>query len=366
MHNKILMNASFYLLLIFAFSVSVYPLVSYFLAAAIFLIWFLDILIFKEAEMVDLPLFYPLIAFNVFMILAWIVAAVYGHPFPLIYVALLSLFYMIVPGIVATIEQRRMVIWTFIAGAMLIAGLHLIYWWGTFTNFTKTLLPLPEPSLFMAALAFAFLLALYAESTSVREKIFMALVALPLAVVVVFSADKSAILFMLIAILIVAILRDLTVFIPLIVAGIFVFSGAFGIDYYFQRELAPDSYKAFLTGPVDEIRENYEAVLGPSFFGRAISYETPTESDKGERSFFLNLLIEAGPPALLIFLWILFERAREAYFRRRRMRTRQPRAYHLISLLTVAAVVVMNVYGAIFEFPAIILSCWLILGMTDI
>jgi hypothetical protein len=366
MHNKILMNASFYLLLIFAFSVSIYPPISYFLAAAIFMIWLLDILIFKETEIFDLPLFYPLMAFVIFMILASVLAAIYGHPFPLIHVALLSLFYMIVPGIVATIEQRRMVIWTFIAGAMLIGGLHLILWWGTFTNFTHRLLPLAEPSLFMVTLAFSFLLALYAESTSAREKVFMALVALPPALVVVFSADKSAILFLLIAILLVGVLRDLTVFIPLAIAALFVFSGAFGIDYYFQRELAPESYEAFITRPIAEIRENNEAVLSPSFFGQAISYRVPFESSRTPRSFLIDLLIKAGPPGLLIFLWVLFERAREAYFRRRRMTTWQPRAYHLIFLLTIVGVIVMNIYGAIFEFPAIILSCWLILGMTDI
>jgi hypothetical protein len=366
MHNKVLANAGFYLLLLFAFSVSVNQTIAYFLAAAISLIWLLDLLIFKETEIFDLPLFYPLIAFTVFMALGWIVASVYGHDFPFIYVALLSLFYMIVPGIVATVEQRRMVIWTFIAGAMLIAGLHLIYWWGNFKNFTQILLPLQEPSLFMVTLAFAFLLALYAESSSVREKIFMILVGLPLAAVVVFSADKSAILFLLIAVLVVAILRDLTVFVPLAVAGLFVFSGAFGIDYYLRQALPPAGYVDFISRPLVEISENQEAVLTPSFFGQSRSSPELSEPVEAGRSFFLNLLIKAGPPAVLIFLWILFERAREAYFRRRRMKTGQPRVYHLISLLTVVAAIVMNIYGAIFEFPAIILSCWLILGMTDI
>ncbi len=363
MHNKILTNAGFYLLLLFAFALSVYPPASFLLATAIFLIWMLDVLIFKETRISEMPLFYPLLAFALFMILEAILAAIYNHPMPYLYIALLSLFYFIVPGFVATVDKRRMVIWTFIAGAMLKASLQLIIWWATYANITLRLRPIEEPYLFMVTMAFAFMLAFYAESNLFKEKVFMAFVALPLALVIVLSADKSAILLFLATIVLVGVLRDSTVFIPCALAVFLLFSGVFGIDYYIQRDISFSEYKAFVALPFTELEEKGVAV--PAFFGQSASYEASSGPHASGNPYLLNLLRWAGPPAVLLFLWILFERAREAYYKRRRAVTQQARAYHMISFLTIAAIIIMNLFGSAFEYPSIVLACWLILGMSE-
>jgi hypothetical protein len=365
MHNKILTNTGFYLLLLFAFLVTVYPVVSYGLAAAIVLIWLLDVLIFKETDIVDLPLFYPLISFASVIVLGWALSLIFKHEFPYIFLAILSLFYFIVPGFVRSAEQRRMILWTFIAGAMLVASLHLIFWWATFTNVTMRLRPLPEPSLFMVALAFAFILAYYAESHSIHEKIFLSLVAFPLALVVVLSADKTAILFLLAIVLIAAIFYDRTIFIPFAVAMFFMLSGAFGIDYFVEQNLIPIQYKEFLSQPFTELSINHKAVLVSSFYGQATTSGNYTEVPHSGHSYFAELIKQAGPPAILLLFWILFERAREAYFKHRRSTKHQPRAYHLIALLTIIALIVMNTYDSVFNYPSIVLASWLILGMSE-
>ncbi len=363
MHNKVLTNAGFYLLLLFAFALSVYPPASFILAMAIFLIWMLDVLIFKETRISEMPLFYPLLAFALFMILASILAAIYNHPMPYLYIALLSLFYFIVPGFVVTVDQRRMVIWTFIAGAMLKASLQLIVWWATYANVTLRLRPLQEPTLFMVALAFSFMLAFYAESTVFREKVFMAFVALPLALVIVLSADKSAILLFLATIILVGVLRDPTVFIPCALAVFLLFSGVFGIDYYIQRDISFNDYKTFVTLPFTELKDN--GITAPAFYGQAVSFENIPASTSRGNPYLINLLRWVGPPAVLLLLWTLFERAREAYYKRRRALTQQARAYHMISFLTIAAIIIMNLFGSAFEYPSIVLSCWFILGMSE-
>jgi hypothetical protein len=366
MHNKILTNTGFYLLLLFTFSVTVYPVASYVLAAAIVLIWLLDLLIFKETDIVDLPLFYPLISFTVVIVLGWVLSVIFKHDFPYIFMAVLSLFYFIIPGFVRSVEQRRMILWTFIAGAMLVASLHLIFWWATFTNITIRLRPLPQPSLFMVALAFAFIVSYYAESDSIREKIFLSLVAFPLALVVVLSADKATIFFLLVIIFIVGVLYDRTIFIPFAVAMFFLLSGAFGIDYFIQQNLLPINYKEFLSQPLIEIENNHQAVLVSSFYGQVPTAEINSVIPHKGHSFFASLIEQAGPPAILLLFWVLFERAREAYFKHRRSTKHQPRAYHLIALLTVLAIIIMNTYGAVFQFPSIVLATWLILGMSEI
>jgi hypothetical protein len=366
MHNKILINAGLYLLLLFAFSVTVYPVVSYVIAALVFLIWFLDMVIFKETDITELPLFYPLLGFTLVLGVGWILAKIYIHNFPYISVALLSLFYLIVPGFVRTGEQRRMILWTFIAGAMLITGLHLIYWWATFANITIRLRPLPEPSLFMVCLAFSFLLAFYAESSNLREKIFLALVAMPLVLVVMLSTDGSTILFLTIIIVLLGILRDRTIFIPIGLALAVILSGTFGIDYYIERGLIPVTYKEFISRPIQEVKVNPEQVLSRSFYGQAASLENQEVTADESQSYFIKLVKRAGPPVVLIFFWALFERAREAYFKHRRVTSPQARAYHLIAILTIIALIVMNIYGSVFEYPSIILATWLILGMSEV
>ncbi len=364
MHNKILINSGFYLLLLFAFSITVYPTAAYVLAGAIFLIWVLDLLIFRETDINELPLFYPILSFAAVLLAGGMVSLIYGHIFPYAYVALLSFFYFIVPGFVRSGEQRRMVLWTFIAGAMLVTGLHLILWWATFTNITMRLKPLSTPSLFMVTMAFSFLLSFYAESRSIREKVFLAMVSIPFALVVILSGDKTAMLFILIVIILIAIFRDRSIFIPLGLAILFILSGAFGIDYYIEQDFMPSTFKEFIMHPIEQIKSSPETVLATSFYGEAA---LPNESSAAAgQSFFLDLIRFAGPPAILLLFWVLFEKAREAYFKHRRSVEQQPRAYHLISLLTVIAAVVMNFYGPAFEYPSIILASWLIWGMSQI
>jgi hypothetical protein len=366
MHNKILINAGFYLLLLFAFSVTVYPLISYALATAIVLIWLLDILIFKETDIFELPLFYPLISLTALLTFGWILAKIYHHEFPYIYAALLSLFYFIVPGFVRTAEQRRMILWTFIAGAMLVAGLHLIVWWATFTNVTMRLRPLSEPSIFMVALAFAFLLSYYAESKSIKEKLFLVLVSFPLALVIILSVAKAEILFLLVIVIVVGIFYDRTAFVPFGIAMFFLLSGVFGIDYFIEQNLMLSQYKEFAYRPIIEIKENPKAILVSSFYGQAASIDNKSYDPALNRSFFAKLIEHAGPPSILLLFWILFERAREAYFKHRRTTIHQPRTYHLIALLTIIAIIVLNTYGSVFNFPSIILATWLILGMSEV
>ncbi|HBC46187.1 MAG TPA: hypothetical protein DCZ43_04005 [candidate division Zixibacteria bacterium] len=366
MHNKILIKAGFYLLLLFAFAVTVYPLASYIIAGLVFLIWFLDMLIFRETDISELPLFYPLLGFSLVLGSGWIVARICNHNFPYFYIGLLSLYYLIVPGFVRTGEQRRMILWTFIAGAMLVTGLHLIHWWGTFTNITMHLPPLPEPSMFMVCLAFAFLLALYVESPYLREKIFLALVAIPLVLVVILSGDKSVVIYILIVVLLLALMRDRTIFIPFGLALLFILSGALGIDYYLERDLAPATYKEFIYRPIQEIQANQETVLKASFYGQAAANTAQNEKQERSRSFFIELIKSAGPTTILLFFWALFERAREAYIKHKRTTSPQPRAYHLIALITIVAIIVMNIYGSVFEYPSIILATWLILGMSEV
>ncbi len=302
MHNKILINAGFYLMLLFSFSVTVYPVAAYFLALGIFLIWLLDVIIFRDPGISAQPLFFPILGFNVFIIVAWFLHWVYGAEFQLAYVGLLSMFYFIVPGFVITGEQRRMILWTFIAGAMLMGVFHLIMWWATFSSPTIMFSPLATPLSFAVILAFCVVTAFYAESLRLKDKLFYFLVSIPLFLVIIFSDDKSAMMILILALLAVGVFVERTIFIPVALALVIFFSGILDVRYLVERNVSFSEYAEFAKSPAEELSENKDIVIETSFFGSSL-YE-PAFNDVGSEnndSFFMTLIRQGRTSCALPF-----------------------------------------------------------------
>jgi hypothetical protein len=363
MHNKILINIGFYILLLFAFMIPIHAIAAYVLAALIFLVWFVDALIFKELGMSDKQLYYPLISFDIFLILGWIVAALYGREFPLVYVGFLALIYFIVPGFITTVEQRRMVIWTFLAGTMLMVGLHLIEWWRSTSTSANINLHITQPLLTFISMAFAILIALYAESRDYKEKLFLALVTLPLAMIMFLSGDKAILVAMLAIVFIAAVIRDRMLLIPFLFLILIMFTEAFEVKYYLQKSMGSGDMELFIRQLPDTFDKNLNKILDVEFYGDAAA-DQPLADSTG--TFFLDFLLKAGPPAILFLFWILLERAREAFFKNRRLSAEESHPYHLAVFLTICALIVLNFYDQPFLYPQIILASWMLWGMSEI
>ena len=366
MYNKRLSNAGFYMLLLFAFLVTVWPQASYYLAIAIFLIWLSDSIIFRDVELVELPLFYPILAFNVVLILAWALSQLNGINFPYVGVGLLTLFYFIIPGFVMSGERRKMVLWSFIAGVVLVSGFHLITWWDNASGIKIATYWPGYPLMFQIALVLCILLAFFAEAEDLREKLFLGLVALPPTLTAILTLDKAVILVIILGILVVGIFRDRIILIPTAIAVLILFSGVFGISYEIEKKITPREYLEFVRSPLKEIQKNHKVIEQAQFFGDDADPTAAATASNVEDSFFLMMLKDAGPPALIIFLWIIVEQARGSLSRQKKVLPREGRAHHLGVLLVLAAMIIMNLYSSAFEHGSAVLAVWMIVGMTEI
>ena len=366
MYNKRLGNAGFYLLLLFAFLVTVWPGASYYLAIAIFFIWLSDTIIFHDVELVELPLFYPILAFNVVLILAWALSQLNGINFPYVGVGLLALFYFIVPGFVMSGERRKMVLWSFIAGVVLVSGFHLITWWDNASGIRIATNGPGYPLMFQIALVFCILLAFFAETEDLREKLFLGLVALPPALTAFLTLDKAVILVIIFGILMVGIFRDRIILIPTALAVLILFSGIFGISYDIEKRITPKQYLEFVLSPMNDILKNHKAIEQAKFFGLDANSTAATTASNVKDSFFLKLLKDAGAPALIIFMWIIVEQVGGSLSRQKKAKSREARAHHLGVLLVLAAIIIMNLYSSAFEYGSAVLATWMIVGMTEI
>jgi hypothetical protein len=363
MHNKILINAGFYLLLFFSLAVTIVPEWSYVMAAGVFLIWFVDLLIFKEPEFIRLPLFYPIVIFNTFLVITWLIHRIYGWDFRLVYLGFFSLFYFIVPGFIISSEKRRMILWTFIAGAIISATIFLISWWNAAFEYSLKPAILSPVLVAEIALAFCMLIAIYAEAPAIGEKVFSGLVSLPLALAIILSFDKPAAFVLIFTLLTAGFLSDKSILIPFVALVIIFFTGAMGINYYIQKNLKLTEYENYARHPAAQLQENRTILTDISFFGSPLEGDNDTATSD---PYFLKLIKNAGPSSLLIFLWILIVRAEEAYSKRRKINSPQPRAYHLTVVLIVGAIVIFGIYSSVYLYPSIILSTWLVLGISEV
>ena len=107
-------------------------------------------------------------------------------------------------------------------------------------------------------------------------------------------------------------------------------------------------------------------IAGTRFFGLgAESADGPRERTR-PKSYFIHLITSVGPPSLILFIWIMVEQARRDLAKFRKVSLRETRAYHLGALLTVVAMLIMNIDGSTFDSGSPILAFWMILGMSEI
>jgi len=227
--------------------------------------------------------------------------------------------------------------------------------------------PLATPLSFAVILAFCVVTAFYAESLRLKDKLFYFLVSIPLFLVIIYSDDKSAMMILILALLAVGVFVERTIFIPVALALVIFFSGILDVRYLVERNVSFSEYAEFAKIPAEELSENKDIVIETSFFGSSL-YEPAFNGVDSENSdsFFMTLIRQAGPPALLLFLWALFERVRESFFKRRRVTSPHARAYHLTVMLFIGAIVIGNLYGSIFDYPSIILAFWLVMGISEV
>jgi hypothetical protein len=359
--SKTFSKAGFYLILLFSFSISVFPAFAHVIAAAAFILWIVEQIIFRNFDWVKEDMFFPIAGFILFTFLGFLISRPDSFDLILPYTAYLALFYFVVQRFVSLSEKRKMVIWSFITGVVMSSGIKIIDALSS-SNFEKSLAaPVSEDISFSMLIALAMALAFYSEGKMAREKLFFVFISIPLVAVAILSFNESLVLIALVLILIAGVMADrslllvLAIYLAFIITGVLEFENIFSISGLHQR----------LSLPVNEAVENYDIIKNVSFYGAHIS-PAALSAEYAPKSYFLKLLINYGPPALILFGWIIVKQLQMDFVKFHKISFREMKAFHLGAVITIISFILLSFFGTVFESHSIILIFWMVLGMSEI
>lgn len=361
-----LIKLGFYIILLFSLSVSIFPRHAYILAIAAFCIWLLNLLIFRDTSWTSSSLFNPIAGFTAFSIIAWLIWwLLYGRsPAPCL--AVFSPFYFVTKSFVRSPEKRKMIVWTFISGVILASGIDLFYRWGSLFDMSISPDFTAESLSFLMMLVFCIVMAYYAQTHNYSEKLFFGLISLPLAVLAVLAFDTAIIVILLLIFIGVGILKDKTVLIVVGLIMIIAFSGLFGISGRITESADAYGLIELARSPANAIEGNIDVISGAGFYGAGSNQSQMDVGAIPDEPFLIALTRFSGPPSLILFVWIMIERARRDLARIRKISFIEAKAYHLASLLIVISVSVSGLYVSMPACSSTILALWLVLGMAEI
>lgn len=357
-------SLGFYMILLFSFSVSVFPNLSYYLASAAFGIWLFQILIFRQTGFISSPLFYPIAGLAGFSAIVWIISIIYSYENPVVCVGLYSLFYFVVLSFVSSREKREMLIWTFLAGIILSIGIEILSNLESPSFLFPSGLSLADHLPTLIVMGFCLIVALMAEAPEIREKLFFGLISIPLLVGVLLIGHIMTLITMMVLVM-AGIIKEKSIFIAVALIALAISTGLFGVKNEIVNLAERDRFIGMAAMPIDDIEKNSERISNSGFFGKH-GDDLADESTPRARSFFISLVGHAGPPSLLLFLWVIFELARRDLTKIRKLSEQKEKSYHLATLLFMAIIIIANTYGSPFSCSPAILGLWMFFGMAEI
>jgi len=359
--SKTFSSAGFYLILLFSFFAPVSPAIAHLAAILAFGMWVVEQLIFRNTDWVQEEMFFPVAGFIVFTLLAFIVSRINSSQTVLPYTGYLAVFYFVVQRFVSFSEKRKMIIWTFIAGVVLSAGVDIVMRLSGAELERSMVHPASQTISFYILIVFAVILAFYSEGKNLKEKLFFGLISLPLAVIAILTLNIYVMLILFFLFIIISVFKDRSAFLLMGLYLVILFSGIFETgQHFFSAETIN-----ILKSPLRSFSENSETIKNISFFGynagAGIAHPGVLSN-----SFFIKLLTAFGPPAFLLFLWILLKQLKSDFVKFRKTTFREMKAFHLGILLAVVSFTMLSLFGSIFESSSAILVFWMILGMSEI
>jgi len=241
----------------------------------------------------------------------------------------------------------------------------LVSWWAGLSLPGSESIQISEPQVSFAALAICILVAFLAEAKGLYERIFYGFVCLAPIVLVIMTANKPIILALLAVLATLAVVRDRRLFVPIAAVVLLMILGLGGIHYYLERNFDIGGFRDFIVMPGKIAFGDSGVIAGASFFGAQIFVPDFNVNPNIEGPFLLDLIKGSGPPAFLMMAYIFLERARESYFKRRKVTMAEEKSYHLTVLLVIAALIFLNLYDTSFFYPNAVLASWMILGMYE-
>ncbi len=361
--SKTFSRAGFYLILLFSFCAPIFPNLAYILAAAAFMLWVLEQLIFRNTDWTGEPMFYPLAGFTAFLFISFIVSNINYSDSIMPFNAYLAIFYFVVHRFVPHSEKRKMILWTFIAGVILSTGIKLIIIFGQNDIGHLSRDFVSEELSYYMTLIFVIVLSFFSESENWREKFFFGLLSLPVAAVAIVSANQTALFAILLIMLLLGVFKDKSILITFIAVFILYTTGIFELT----ESVSFGKTVEFLISPfVAMSRHNLSIGGDVAFYGANPAVGNTALYGARTNSYFLKLLIYSGPSALILIFWIFAGQVRRSFTKFRKVTSSEMKIYYLNVVLTVIVVVILNLYGSSFETSAPVLVFWMLLGMSEI
>ncbi len=360
--SKTFSKAGFYLVLLFSFCVSIFPKVAFLIAGAAFALWVLEQVIFKNTDWIDEPMFYPVAGFMVFTFISFIVSKYNSSFSSIMYTGYLAVFYFVVQRFVSLSEKRKMIVWTFISGVVLSIGIKIVLMIANRGDSYLSEYWASEQLSFFVILVFVIVLSFYSESEKIGEKFFFGMVSLPIIAFAFLTFSTPILLIIIILMLLVGVFKDRSVLVPLAVAFLFYMTGNFDLI----ENVTAGNIIHFVKSPLTEISRGGVLIGNTAFFGVRPDVGNIEIYSFSTKSYFFKLLLNSGPAALILLFWVMAEQSRRCFSKLRKVALSEMKIYYLSSVLTLIAVVILNIFGSSFGASASVLVFWMMLGMSEI
>jgi len=376
--NPYLNDIAYYLLLIFAVTLMISNALAEILAVVVLIIWTAQTLAYRRREWLKYPLFWPLATLIIYKTIVLFVSGYQGRFGTAFEQIALPLIYFMIPTIVVTSDRRRKVVWLFITGAVLAAGIGIIKYMLDVVPRASSIISGCNTLAIFLTIALAIILPIFVYSKKLHEKIFLGLVSIPLFTGVISTLTRTAYFVVGLYVVILGIIKDrkLLIAIIVIISAILVYSPSAFDDIQDRFDLS--SKKQFLGNRIVLLELGLPMAKEVGFFGNGLnsfSALVDVQSEPGLTSkstitgwhnMYLDTLLDGGPFALLILIWLLFIQVRYSLARFRKTKDNEQKIFQLGILLLMLCIISVGFLDNALSDQIISMLIWMLLGLSII
>jgi len=290
----------------------------------------------------------------------------------------LPLIYFMIPTIVVTSDRRRKVIWLFITGAVLAAGIGIIKYMLDIDPRASSIISGCNTLAFFLTIALAIILPILVYSKKLPEKIFLGMVSMPLLAGVIFTLTRTSYFIVGLYVVILGIIKDrkLLIAIAVIILAIFLFSPSTVNEI--QHRFDFSDKKQLLSNRGILLELGLPMVNEVGFFGYGLnSFPALVDVESEPRltskktitawhNMYLDTLLDGGPFALLILIWLLFSQTRYSLARFRKTKDSEQKIFQLGILLLMLCIILVGFVDNTLSDQIISMLIWMLLGLSVI
>ncbi len=373
--NAYLNNFAFVLLMLYSFVLMLSNALSETLAVIILFIWIAQTIAYRRKNWLEYPLTIPIFAFIAIKLVVLVVSG-YAGSINLVFEQMtLPLIYFIVPGIVVTSERRRTIAWLIIAGSIVAASIGILkFFSGAVPRAESIVSGVYTLSVFLT-FSLVLVISIFAYSTKAKEKVFLALVSIPLMVCIIVTFTRASYVAALLGSIIISMVKDwkILILIIIIIAAIFTFSP--GANQMLNHRFDLSNMDSFYSYRDVLLELSLPAIENPGFFGygfnsfekmidKEVELRIDTKSVNNWHNVYTQHLLDSGPLSMVILFWILLAQLRYSFNIFRKTKDTEQKTYQLAFYVIVICFMLFGLVMDPLRDPIISMFFWLLMGLS--